>query len=75
MSAGVIILLSAAIQKQPTNTTEIIPGRVRRVDIDLHKLSLYLINICAPNIGTDCQDCRVNLDACAGEEFIYREYV
>lgn len=54
MSTGVAILLSSDIQEQPTNKAEIIPGRMQRVDIDLLKLSLSLIDIYAPNIGTEC---------------------
>lgn len=50
MSAGVTILLSADIQKQATNTAEIMPAKAHMVDISSNSPSLN--NIYAPHIGT-----------------------
>ena len=53
LSAGVAVLLSAEFQGQLVNAVELLPGRMLRVDVDLHGLCFSFFNVYAPNTGSD----------------------
>lgn len=54
ISAGVAVLFSEQFQSQPTNVVELVPGKMKRIDVDFNSFHFSFFNICAPTTGAEC---------------------